>query len=430
MSAQTRPSERLFREEALENQRTQLLGQIILTPRLSTFWLSLGASLIALAVIAFLFLGSYTRRVTATGQLMPAGGLIKVHTPQLGVVLEKHVTDGQLVKKDQVLYVLNSDRVGDGANNLQADIARQTIERRGSLALEVERSKRMQSEEAAGLRRRVNTLKAEQRTIAAQIEQQKTRIQYAQDMRDRYQSLADKDYIARDELRQKEIDLSEARSRLQGLQRDALTTQRDLQQIQQELDSSQLRYDNQVAQLEREISNTDQQLTEVESRRRVIITAPEEGRATLVTAEVGQSIDVSVPLVTLVPTTGELVARLYAPSSSIGFVQAGDAVMMRYQAFPYQKFGQHPGVVETVSTSAVSPSEVATLQWVNTATNGQTEPLFAIQVKLNQGTILANGQTRDLQAGMQLEADILQERRKLYEWVLEPLYSVTKRLES
>lgn len=28
---------------------------------------------------------------------------------------------------------------------------------------------------------------------------------------------------------------------------------------------------------------------------------------------------------------------------------------------------------------------------------------------------------------MRLEADILQERGKLYEWVLEPLYSVTRR---
>lgn len=430
MSAQNRPSERLFREEALENQRTQLLGQIILTPRISTMWLSLGAALIALAVVSFLFFGSYTRRVTVTGQLIPAGGLIKVHTPQLGVVLEKHVSDGQKVEKGQVLYVLNSDRPGDGANNLQADIARQTIERRGSLAMEVERSRRMQSEEATGLRRRLETLKAEQRTIAAQIEQQKTRIQYAQDIRDRYQSLADKDYIARDELRQKEIDLSEARSRLQGLQRDSLTTQRDLQQIQQELDNSRLRYDNQVAQLEREISNTDQQLTEVESRRRVIITAPEEGLATLVTAQVGQSIDVTLPLVTLVPASGELVARLYAPSSSIGFVQAGDAVMLRYQAFPYQKFGQHPGVVQTVSTSAVSPSELAALQLVNPNADGQNEALFAVEVKLESSSIEANGQTRPLQAGMQLEADILQERRKLYEWVLEPLYSVTKRLES
>jgi membrane fusion protein len=430
MPSQIRPAERLFRLEAIENQRTQLLGQIILTPRVSTMWLSLGAALMAVAVVAFLFLGSYTRRVTVTGQLMPAGGLIKVHTPQLGVVLEKHVTDGQLVKKGQLLYVLNSDRSGDGSNSLQADIARQTTERRGSLELEVERSKRMQSEEAAGLRRRVGTLNAELRTIAAQIDQQKTRIQYAQDIRERYQSLADKDYIARDELRQKEIDLSEARSRLQGLQRDTLTTQRDLQQIQQELDNSQLRYDNQVAQLQREISNTEQQLTEVESRRRVVITAPEEGLATLVTAEVGQNIDVTQPLVTLVPASGELEARLYAPSSSIGFVQQGDAVMLRYQAFPYQKFGQHPGVIETVSTSAVSPSELATLQLPSQNASGQNTPVFAIQVKLQRSTIEANGQTRALQAGMQLEADILQERRKLYEWVLEPLYGVTKRLES
>lgn len=430
MSAQNRPAERLFREEAIENQRTQLLGQIILTPRISTMWLSIGAALLALAVIAFLILGSYTRRVTVTGQLMPAGGLIKVHTPQLGVVLEKHVTDGQLVKKGQVLYVLNSDRPGDGASNLQADIARQTSERRASLALEVDRSKRMQVEEAAGLRRRVNTLSAELRTIAAQIEQQKTRIQYAQDMRDRYQSLADKDYIARDELRQKEIDLSEARSRLQGLQRDALATQRDMQQIQQELDGSKLRYDNQVAQLEREISNTEQQLTEVESRRRVLITAPEEGLATLVTAEVGQSIDVAQALVTLVPASGELEARLYAPSSSIGFVQPGDAVMLRYQAFPYQKFGQHPGVVTTVSTSAVSGAERASLSLPNQDASGQSDPVFAIQVKPQRSTIEANGNIRPLQAGMVLEADILQERRKLYEWVLEPLYSVSKRLAS
>ena len=431
MSAQDRSPERLFRAEAIENQRTQLLGQIILTPRISTLWLSLGAAAMALALVAFLFLGSYTRRVTVTGQLMPAGGVIRVHTPQVGVVIEKHVSNGQTVKKGQLLYVLNSDRPGDNAQSLQADIARQTAERRASLEREVQRSRLMQSEETAGLRRRGETLKAEARTIAAQIDQQKTRIQYAEDMRRRYQTLAEQDFIARDELRQKEIDLSEARSRLQVLQRDALSTQRELQQLQQEIESSQLRFDNQVAQLEREISNTDQQLTEVESRRRVVITAPQDGQATLVSAEVGQTIDSSQALLTVIPAGSELQARLYAPSSSIGFVQPGNAVMLRYQAFPYQKFGQYPGVVTSVSTSTVSPAELAslTLGGLPSLTNGgAVEPVFSIQVKLENTTIEANGQTRALQAGMQLEADILQERRKLYEWVLEPLYGVTKRL--
>ena len=185
-----------------------------------------------------------------------------------------------------------------------------------------------------------------------------------------------------------------------------------------------IRDSSQVAQLERSVSETRQQLTEVEGRRRVLITAPEAGRATLVTAGVGQNIAGNQPLLTLVPVNSELQARLYAPSSSIGFVQPGDVVLLRYQAFPYQKFGQHEGVVETVSTSAASPAELAE-QSLGELPPG--EPMFAIQVRLKSGTVLANGQARPLQSGMRLEADILQERRKLYEWMLEPLFSVTRR---
>ncbi|MFP8780875.1 HlyD family secretion protein [Hydrogenophaga sp. RWCD_12] len=426
MTPPSPPPQRLFRDEALAAQRTQLLGQIVLTPRISMLWLSLVAAALALAVILFLVFGSHTRRVTVTGQLMPAGGLIRVHTPQAGVVLEKRVADGQVVKKGDVLYVLTSDRQGDGARELQADIARQVGARKGSLEQEIERSRKVQDDELANLQRRSDTLRGESAAIAAQIEQQKTRLSIAEDTRKRYQSLADQDYIAREELVQKDIDLTEQRSRLRGLERDALGVQRELGQVQQDIAATKLRNANQLAQLERDVSSTDQQLTEVESRRRVVITAPEAGRATLVVSEVGQTVDVNQALATLVPTTGELQGRLYAPSSSIGFVRPGDQVLLRYQAFPYQKFGQKEGTVETVSTSAVNPGELAGLPATGLPAG---EPVFAIQVKLKAGTIAANGELRPLQAGMQLEADILQERRKLYEWMLEPLFSVTRRIE-
>jgi membrane fusion protein len=424
MTSPSPPSGRLFRDEALAAQRTQLLGRIVLTPRISMFWLSAIAALLALALIAFLLLGSHTRRVTVSGQLLPAGGLIRVHTPQAGVVLDKKVVDGQQVRKGDLLYVLTSDRAGEGARELQADIARQVGSRKGSLEQEIDRSRQVQDGELASLQRRADTLRAETAAIAAQIEQQKTRLSIAEDVRKRYQSLADQDYIAREELLQKEIDLTEQRSRLRALERDALGVQREFGQVQQEQVATRLRHANLLAQLEREVSSTDQQLTEVEGRRRVMVTAPEAGRATLVVAEVGQTVDLNQPLVTLVPAGGELQARLYAPSSSIGFVQPGDAVLLRYQAFPYQKFGQQEGVVSTVSTSAVNPSELTGLPTSELAAG---EPVFAIQVKLKSNTIDANGQARPLQSGMWLEADILQERRKLYEWMLEPLFSVTRR---
>ena len=57
-----------------------------------------------------------------------------------------------------------------------------------------------------------------------------------------------------------------------------------------------------------------------------------------------------------------------------------------------------------------------------------SEPLYLINVALDRQHIDAYGVAQPLQAGMLLEADVLQESRKLYEWVLEPLFSLSGKL--
>lgn len=416
----------LFRPEALAGQRSSSLGTIVMTPHLSTFWISLIAATLSLAVIGLLALGSWQRRVTVTGQLLPAAGLMRVQTPQSGVVVEKRVKEGTFVRKGDVLYVLNSDRVGEDAREMQADIARQLTQRRQSLQAEKQRIKGAKDEEINRLRRRLEAARGEASAMSSQISQQRTLVGLAEDARQRYKGLADKDYIAQEELLRKESELAEQRARLAGLERDALALSRDRTQLEQELESTALRYDNQVADIERQILSADQQLTEAEGRRQVIVTAPDDGVATLIGAELGQRVNESSPLVTLVPSGSPLQARLYAPSSSIGFVRPGDGVQLRYQAFPYQKFGVYEGKVDSVSSSAVNPSEFSGLPVV---VGSPGDPVYAVTVQLNGTDVEALGQRWPLQAGMQLEADILQERRKLYEWVLDPLYSVTRRVE-
>ena len=60
-----------------------------------------------------------------------------------------------------------------------------------------------------------------------------------------------------------------------------------------------------------------------------------------------------------------------------------------------------------------------------TALYGTNEPIYRITVNLHQQTVTAYGQPMPLQAGMQLEADVLLERRRLVEWMLEPLFSIS-----
>lgn len=421
----SRTAQPLFRTEVLEAQGTKLLGQVLLTPKASTLWLCIVCALVGAAIVAFLALGSYTRRATVTGQLIPSTGVMRIHTPQAGVVLEKKVEEGQLVKKGDVLYVLTSDRVGADTREIQADISSQVNARKQSLETELVRNRTVLGTEISHLERRANTLRGESQAIAKQIEQQRIRLKLAEDARSRYQSLADKDFVAREQLFQKEAELTEQQLRLQSLERDALVAQRELASTMQEMENTRVRYANQNALLQRSVSSAQQELTEVEARRRVVIVAPEAGRATLVTTEIGQVVDTNRPLMNLVPENAQLEARLYAPSSTVGFVRQGAQVQLRYQSFPYQKFGQYEGVVTSVSSTSVPSTELASFALPNV---GPGEPIYAITVELKRQTVTAYGEPRPLAAGMRLEADILQETRKLYEWMLEPLFSITGKM--
>jgi membrane fusion protein len=49
-------------------------------------------------------------------------------------------------------------------------------------------------------------------------------------------------------------------------------------------------------------------------------------------------------------------------------------------------------------------------------------------VALASQTVNAYGAPRRLLPGMAVEADVLLERRRLYEWVLEPLYALAGRV--
>jgi membrane fusion protein len=150
------------------------------------------------------------------------------------------------------------------------------------------------------------------------------------------------------------------------------------------------------------------------------VAAPANGIVTGIAAVVGQLVDNSAPLAFIVPGGSRLRAELYAPSRAVGFISVGEDVLLRYESFPYQKFGHYRGTVEAVSQTAV-PS-------VRAAEAVGAEPVYQVVVALESQNVVAYGVPRELRAGMAVEADVLLETRRLYEWVLEPLYSLRGRV--
>lgn len=418
----------LFRTEALQGQGAHWLGPIILVRPLSFSVLTAMATLFALLVAGFFIWGSYTKRSTVVGQLLPLGGQAKVHAPQMGVIVEKSVREGQKVERGQTLLRLSSERYSGQDQAVQAGISHQLEASRESLEQQLEKLQRLQADERRSLQAKVVSLREELATQAAQLQSQRKLLAIASDAEGRYRGLMEKGYISMDQFQQRQADLLGQRQTLQRLERERTALQQQLREQQATLDGLDARHANQRAELQRQLNGVRQQLGESEAKRTLNIVAPESGIATAVLAEVGQLVDPSRPLLSIVPENAELQAELYAPSRAVGFIKVGDVAQLRYQAYPYQKFGQYRGTVQSISLTSLAANELAVMAG-SVPGMGQTgEQYYRIRVKLDAQQVRAYGQPRPLQSGMLLEADLLQETRKLYEWVLEPLYSLTGKL--
>jgi membrane fusion protein len=56
------------------------------------------------------------------------------------------------------------------------------------------------------------------------------------------------------------------------------------------------------------------------------------------------------------------------------------------------------------------------------------EPVYRVDVRLDAQYIVAGDQKLALRPGMSVNADILQEKRRVWEWVFEPILALKERL--
>ncbi|MEY4427080.1 MAG: hypothetical protein RL535_1378 [Pseudomonadota bacterium] len=409
----------------MDAYRVQQYGNITLVPGASSRWLAVVGLCVVAALAALIGWGEYTRRTTVGGQVYPAEGLLRVTAAQSGVIVEQLVRDGQSVKRGDKLFVLSADRVGTDNVDYQRAIAAQIESRRRSLEDDLKRSTQNEQQETEQLKRRMVSLRSEQEQVARQAQQLAVRLAGAEEAVKRYEALFKQEFVSKDELLAKETEVVELRSRQQGNKRDMLALERDLVATQRDLESQRARFTSQRSELDRSISTTRQEFSELEAKRRIIVTAPADGQITLLQAELGQSVDFGRSLAQLVPATNQLAVRLYAPSKAAGFVRIGGPVLLRFDAYPYQKYGQLTGKVVSVSKAAVSAADIQTYA---TRADLAGESLFTIAVSLPEQILGQPAQQLKLQAGMRVEADLLHETRRLYEWILEPLYAARSRL--
>jgi membrane fusion protein len=411
----------LFRREALDFNREKSLGDVVLVRPVSFSLLTIFAVAFAIAVIVFAFSAEYTRKTHVSGYLAPDKGLIKVYAPQAGTLIEKHVKEGQQVKRGDTLFVLSTERSSRESAETQATAIEKLKQRRTSLEKELAKQGTIDTIQVQSTQQRVRGMEAELGQLRGEMGIQQLRVASARENLARYRTLMKNQFVSAVQAQQKNEELLEQQARLQALMRTRTALERDINTLRHDVTSTDLRATNQRSAIERDISSLEQEMTEYEARRTIVITAPGDGTVTAILAERGQTAQPQSALLSILPTGAVLEAQLLVPSRAIGFIAAHQQVAVRYQAFPYQRFGSHRGRITEISRTLITGQDTQ-------LPVQPQEPVYRVTVALDAQSVKAYSQEIALQSGMLLDADIWLDHRRIIDWVFDPLLSVTKKV--
>ncbi|MFO1292438.1 MAG: HlyD family efflux transporter periplasmic adaptor subunit [Rubrivivax sp.] len=409
----------LFRPEALEAQTQPWLGRVQLVRPLSLSVVTAGVLLALLAVGVFLCVAQYTRRATAPGVLVPDRGLIRLVPTAAGTVLERRVREGQAVRGGDVLFVLALERT-QLADADEAQVRRSLEERGRSLADAARQQQALAGARRAALDRRLAALDREASQLDAETALQRQRRALAEEAQARLRSLQAERFISEAQVQAKSEELLGLRAAEQALARQRAALERERAELEGERQALPLLADSVAGGIARDLAQLRRESAEQQGERRLVVRAPQAGTVSAVLAEPGQSVSPASALASLVPAGATLQAQLYAPSSAVGFVRTGMPAQLRFEAFPFQRYGHWPAHVIDVSRVPLAPNELAALALpaAGAAAVGAGEPLFRITLALDAR---ADAEELALSAGMRFGADLLLERRRLIEWLFEPL---------
>jgi membrane fusion protein len=415
----------IFRREALESQRNSWIGEIALIRPLSTTLLTGAVVGAALALGAFLVLGEYTRKVRVSGVLVPDRGVIRLVAPQDALLVERRVSEGARVRAGDVLFVLSLDRTA-ASGDTQAAVQRSLNAREKSLADAAAQQQSLYESQSQALARRLADMQREQTALDAEVALSAQRVTLAEESKARYESLRADNFVSQAQVQAKGEELLGLQVQRQSLERQRNAQARERATLEAQRRDLPLENARKLGEIARERAELAQQGAESEARRSLVVRAPQDGVVSGVIAQPGQTVTPAVALASLVPAHATLQAYLYAPSSAVGFLHAEQQVLLRYDAFPYQKYGSQHGRIEQVSLAPLSAAEFTGQMPSRIAVGG--EPMYRIAVTLERQDIEAGAQARPLVPGMQLEADVPIERRRLVEWLLAPVLGVAGRV--
>jgi len=385
-------------------------------------WVARGLAHLLMGLGGIIAIGAAVVKVpeTVSGRfvLMPIQGLDPLRAPRKGIADAVRVTEGQRVAAGDSLFVIVSEPAGDRYSQFRMlqEQLRSADERATNGRRQYESEQLADQEEERTLRDRVAYIG---RTLDIKRRQQALSESLAVNYRKGLATTA----ISLMEYSQPRLAADQQAVDLEQTEGQRQETQVAIDKLHQDMETRRIQYREQQRTLALELQNARiqlapllQELGSTTNGSRFAVIAPCAGTVLrLRVRSAGAVVGEGDALGEIACTSDRLRAELTVPQSGLSLVRDGQGVKLRYDAFPYQRFGVRFGVVRWVGPGTVDPSD----------SGG-----FRALVDLDGPTFDVQGKPRPLLVGMGGVADIVVGTRTLVSYAFEPIRQLRENMAS
>ncbi|GBU14600.1 colicin V secretion protein [Enterobacterales bacterium] len=388
------------------------------------------ASLTALffvALMTFLISANYTRRINVSGEIITQPHSINLFSPEQGVITGLFVDTGKPVKKGQPLYQIDVSRVTQAGNVSTTTLAaiKKQREQIDTIITQLQNNKRATLE---NLQQQLDQYEKAHLVSQSMVDSAQEGLNAMKKSMQNYGAYQKKGLINTDQLNNQRYLFYQQQTSFQSLNTQSIQESLQITNLRSELVTKAADFDNQISQYGFQRNDLERQLAQADAKGSLLITAPTDGKISSLSVTPGQMVNAGDSLAQLVPAKNSpffLVAWL--PNESLPYVKPGEHINIRYEAYPFEKYGQFPGQVQSVSSAPVSEQELNSYSSAPRDANGKTNgPYYKVMVALDKNQLNWHGEPLNLSSGMKAESTLFLEKRPLYQWMLSPYYSMKK----
>ncbi|WP_312241448.1 HlyD family secretion protein [Pantoea sp.] len=423
-------SRKLFRAEAVVFHHGRWAGQALLIARVPS-WITLIISLFFLLILILaLRYAHMDRRTNVTGEATFNPRFINILSTQPGYVAERYVEPGQKVKKGQLIYLIDVNKVTN--HGVVSTQSRMLLEdQRKNLDQIIMKTERNKDQELEHIRSQLEQKKIKLKQTKDSLSNATKGLTAAKKSFESYNAYRKKGWITQDQLNYQ----ASLYYQQQNIY-DSLLNQKEqetllIKSLENDLKSKAIEFENKISEYENSKSNVSRSLNEVETNGFIAITAPVDGFIETMSVSVGQMLAAHDAMAQIIPEAEKkALVVLWVPGSGLPYINVNDKVNLRYSAYPYERFGQFSGKIVSVSAVPASLQEMGnyrSAEHLLKASNG--ENYYKVFVEPASSVITYESKSIALTEGLLAEATLFLENRPLYQWVFQPYYKIKKALQ-